>query len=215
MGYKQNHLENLPIDILKIILKNCDYDSLINIIDMGNVIKESVDKNLLNEKLREKRKIIKINKMYNFFPEHFKKIINFSKIIQSKLIKLGKEQKNSEYIDFLNLKHYAKHDTNIMFGRDIFNRFFISIMYDVDNDYYHEYKTNNIITFFQRFSEKDSFYIICGDSFIERGLINTFDFNNNKDKMEEQIRIFIELLNFGKSSFKKNNIILNYVLSQI
>ena len=213
MSYKENNLENLPSDIMKIILQYCDYDSLINCKVTSKFFKDNIEKNLLIEKLRHKRKLNKIQKISNFFPTFFKKLLNFSNIQHAKLVKLGKNLGYTDYIDFLTLNHFAKQDTNIIYGRDVLKRFFISIMYDVDNDYYHEYKTNNIITFFQRLSENDTYYVICGDSFYERGIVNTHDFNNNKN--DEQIRIFFELLNNGKSNYKKNDINLNYVLSEI
>ena len=51
----------------------------------------------------------------------------------------------SGYIDFLEYQDFYRRNTNILYGKDNYGRFFISIIYDVDNSIFHNSSNYNIV----------------------------------------------------------------------
>jgi len=92
-------------------------------------------------------------------------------------------------IDFIN----ENYKTNIIYGHDSIERFFISILYT-------DQLTNKqkIVSFFQRYSTDSRYYVSCQNSFIYSTMCATFRFSNNpKEKLTEIYEILFKLMNDG------------------
>ena len=152
-------LSNLSTDLLERILNKCDYNTIINY-----YVTNKTQYSIKNMELLERKKQIELIK--NNFPKIFHNIINFDSIIHAVKINLDDRIGFTGYIDFISYNDFKKNNSNILYGYDCVNRFFISIMYDVDSNIFHNKLNNKIITFFQRYSDNKRFYVNCNTSFI-------------------------------------------------
>ncbi len=203
-------LTDLSTDLVEKILNNCDYNTILNYYKT-NKIQYSI-KNM--ELLKRKKQI---NLLKNNFPIFFHNIINFDSIIHAAKINLNNRMGFTGYIDFISYNDFKENNSNILYGYDCVNRFFISIMYDVDSTIFHKKPKNKIITFFQRYSDNNKIYVNCGTSFIYYSYVNTYNFLQEPPK---QYQILFNLLNNNKAHYNHENDdsvckIINYKLSNI
>lgn len=201
-------LSDLSNDLVEKILNNCDYNTILNYYTT-NKIQYSIK----NMKLLERKKKIELIK--NTFPIFFHNIINFDSIIHASKINLNNRIGFTGYIDFISYNDFKENNSNILYGNDCVNRFFISIMYDVDSNIFHNKLKNKIITFFQRYSDNNKIYVNCGTSFIYHSYVNTYNFIQEPPK---QYQILFDLLNYNKAQYiyeGDNSVhkIINYKLS--
>ena len=86
--------------------------------------------------------------------------------------------------------------TNIVYGYDNVNRFFISVLYkDLLND------KMNIVTFFQRYGDDKGYYVSCQNTFIIDGWCATYRFTDNAfNKLTEIYEILFKLINEGNAT---------------
>ena len=130
-----------------------------------------------------------------------KNIRNVSKCLQ---VDIGQKMGITDYIDFLTKEDFTN-NTNVIYGRDNADRFFISALYkNITQDILNgnnesNIKEHNIMTLFQRYSNEPYFFVSCGDTFIWKGDIQTHNFytkdcNNNKP-FPEQYANFFTLIN--------------------
>ena len=203
-------LTDLSTDLVEKILNNCDYNTILNYYKT-NKIQYSIK----NMELLERKK--QINLLKNNFPIFFHNIINFDSIIHAAKINLNNRMGFTGYIDFISYNDFKENHSNILYGYDCVNRFFISIMYDVDSNIFHKKPKNKIITFFQRYSDNNKIYVNCGTSFIYYSYVNTYNFLQEPPK---QYQILFNLLNNNKAHYNHENDdsvckIINYKLSNI
>ena len=201
-------LSNLSTDLLERILNKCDYNTIINY-----YVTNKTQYSIKNMELLERKKQIELIK--NNFPKIFHNIINFDSIIHAAKINLNNRMGFTGYIDFISYNDFKKNNSNILYGYDCVNRFFISIMYDVDSNIFHNKLNNKIITFFQRYSDNKRFYVNCNTSFIYSDYVNTYNFVQEPPK---QFQILFNLLNYNKAKYDYETDdskykIINYKLS--
>lgn len=175
----------IPELINNISLK-CDLSSLCKLRLVSNEINNMIDINTM-----------KILKMKETIPAFFHKYINFTSnfMINSQNINIGDKYGMTGYIDFIQPHYFinANYKTNIIYGHDSIDRFFISILYT-------DQLTNNqkIVTFFQRYSTDSTYYVSCQNSFIYSTMCATFRFSNNPtEKLTEIYEILFKIMNDG------------------
>ena len=177
----------IPELINNISLK-CDLSSICKLRQTSNEIKNMIDINTF-----------KILKMKEIIPSFFHKYINFNSnfMLNSKNISIGDKFGLTGYIDFIQPNHFINKDskTNIIYGHDNIDRFFISVLYkNLVTD------KIQIVTFFQRYSTDSRYYVSCQHSFINPTSCATFRFTNNDlEKLTEIYEILFKLVNEGNA----------------
>ena len=169
------------------------FNNLKTINQINHIIKTYLEdvnnyKILLNNISPEFIEILK----HKIFPKNYSK---YRLLFNAKKIDIDSNTGSTGYIDFLRPNHF--NSTNIIYGYDCYNRFFISIIYDkkVNNIV----TTNNVITFFQRYSDNDYFYVNGGQSFYGTSVISNFNFNDKLKKMDMQFNVFFDLIIYGSA----------------
>ena len=177
----------LTKDIFNLVVDKCDVKT-INLLNNTNLeINKMIDKSIIEKKIKE------------YFPIYLHKFIDFNKfIINAVNINLGNKIGFTGYIDFILKKNFINDNnkTNILFGFDCASRFFISILYDVYSSDNKKIKENNIVTFFQRYSENKYRYVSCQNTLIYDSYVQVHNFNYNNNLGDQYIVLF-ELLNNG------------------
>jgi hypothetical protein len=129
-----------------------------------------------------------------------KHINDLDKCVQ---INIGQQMGATGYIDFISPNHFTNTytnintDTNIVYGYDCINRFFISVLF-CNEPFQHIPK---VMTLFQRYVEDPYFFATCGNTFNKDKKnympnVTTHNFMYSKD-MKDQIKHFFELINNG------------------
>ena len=175
----------LSEDIKYSLIKYLDYETINNLninIDKNNIIYL----NKYREYLIKKKN----------FPHFILDNIIDEKLFLLKEMCIDGELGATGYIDFINYKYFD--GNNIAYGHDRYNRFFISILYDIDS-----FKSkNNVITLFQRYSYNEYFYVTGGDD-LSIGE-QTYDFKNYKI-CNQVIKDFFDLINKNEIEIMKYN----------
>ncbi len=191
----------LTNDIFNLVVDNCDIKT-INILNNTNIVfNKIINKSIIEKKIKE------------YFPIYLHKFIDFNKFILNAVnLDLGDKIGFTGYIDFISKKNFINDDykTNILFGFDCANRFFISILYDVFSVENKKIKENKIVTFFQRYSDNIYTYVSCQNTLIFDSYVQTHNFTN--DNLGDQFIVLFELLNNGCSSDYNN---ITYRLSNL
>jgi hypothetical protein len=99
------------------------------------------------------------------------------------------------YIDYITEEDFTLAKTNIIYGYDQANRFFVSIMYK--NLSVIEEEQPRIMTIFQRYTNENYFFVSCGDIF-KHNDIQTGNFEMGK--IPESFLYFFELIEKGNVS---------------
>jgi hypothetical protein len=192
----------LTNDIFNLVVDKCNINSINLLKNTSLKINEIIDKSIISKKIKE------------YFPIYLHKFINFNKfIIIAVNLDLGNKIGFTGYIDFITKKNFINdnYKTNILFGYDSTNRFFISILYDVFSlDLKNKIKENNIVTYFQRYSDYKYGYVSCQNTLIYESYVQTHNFQYD-DNLGDQYKVLFDLLNNG-SSVKDNK---TYCLSNI
>jgi hypothetical protein len=179
----------LTNDIFNLVVEKCDIKTINLLYNTNIIINKIIDKSIIQKKIKE------------YFPIYLHKFIDFNKfILNSVNIDLGEKIGFTGYIDFILKKNFINdnYKTNILFGFDCASRFFISILYDVYSSDNKKIKENNIVTFFQRYSENKYMFVSCQNTLIYDSYVQTHNFNNNNNLGNQYIVLF-ELLNNGFS----------------
>lgn len=172
-------------ELINLVASKCDLQTLDKLSSASNNIKNMIDDD------------IKIKKIKEIIPEFLHKYINFNSkfMLNSKNIDIGDRFGFTGYIDFIRPENFINENykTNIIYGYDNINRFFISILYkDLLND------ETKIVTFFQRYSSDTTYYVSCQNTFIMSGWCATFRFTNNAfEKLTIIYEIMFRLINEG------------------
>lgn len=175
-------------DIFNLVINKCDINTINLLNNTSLKINEIIDKSIIATKIKE------------YFPVYLHKFIDFNKFIINAInLDLGDKIGFTGYIDFISKKNFINdnYKTNILFGIDKANRFFISILYDIsslDN----KIKENNIVTFFQRYTENKYGFVSCQKTFIYESYVQTHNFQYNNNLGDQYIVLF-DLLNNGLS----------------
>jgi hypothetical protein len=132
---------------------------------------------------------LKLNFFYsaNVVPPHIKVYINEN--IDIKKIDIKNKSGDTGYIDFI-IKEDFPVGSNVVYGYDKFNRFFLSVLYCETKrpEYYH------VMTIFERYSNDPHLIVSAGYKFIEN-VVATW--NLSLDRMDSQIANFFKLINDG------------------
>lgn len=171
-------------DLINTIALNCDIDTLQKLSLTKKEIKNMIDKNIIIEKMKD------------IFPEFLHKYINFDSeyMLNAKNMDIPHKYSFTGYIDFIEFKNFDNEDykTNILYGYDHYNRFYISVLY---NDLILNKK--NIVTFFQRYSEQKTYFVSCQNSFISPSYCATWNFIYSDQTLTKYYSILFKLLNEG------------------
>lgn len=172
---------------------NNNYKSIKNNIIIKNKIDTYINDvnnyKLLHENMGEEfMEILMIKKK-------LKKYEDYKLLFTAKKINIGLQVGGTGYIDFITPSYF--NNTNIIYGYDRYDRFFISIMYDRINN--NKKTTNNVITFFQRYSDNGYYYVNGGQSFYGYSQVSNFNFNGNINNMDIQFNVFFDLITCGNS----------------
>lgn len=189
-------------DIFNLVVDKCNINSINLLNNTSLKINEIIDKSIISKKIKE------------YFPDYLHKFIDYNKfIINAVNLDLGDKIGFTGYIDFISKKNFINdnYKTNILFGYDNYNRFFISILYDVYSlDLENKIKENKIVTFFQRYSDNKYGYVSCQNTLIYESYVQTHNFQYN-NILGDQYEVLFDLLNNG-SSVKDNK---TYCLSNL
>jgi hypothetical protein len=174
-------------ELINLVASKCDLNALQNL----SLVSKDIDEILDVE--------IKVQKIKETIPEFFHRYIDFKSehILKSRNINIGNKYSFTGYIDFIRFNNFTNEDykTNIVYGYDYVNRFFISILYK-------DMLTNEkkIVTFFQRYDSDKSYYVSCQNTFIWESLCATHRFTNSKyETLPEVYRILFTLINEGSA----------------
>jgi len=175
-------------ELINLVASKCDLNNLEKLECVSKNIKNMIDDN------------VKIEKMKEVIPQLLHRYINFNSefMLNSKCINIGDRYGFTGYIDFITNSDFINdnYKTNIIYGYDNVDRFFISILYR--NQVTDSLK---IVTFFQRYSIDSSFYVCCQNTFIMECWCATFRFTTNPlDTMSENYHILFNLINNGISA---------------
>jgi hypothetical protein len=190
-------------ELINLVASKCDLSTINKLSHASNELQQMIDPK------------IKIEKIKNIFPICFHPFINFGSefILNSQNIELGDKYGMTGYIDFIRQKHFINEHfkTNIVYGYDASNRFFISILYyDVLVGKY------KIITVFQRYSLDPTFFVSCQNTFIVSSFCATIRLTNPADvhqNVSEVYRILFKLMNDGNAKYDEDaEKIYNYEL---
>jgi len=180
-------------ELINLVASKCDLYDLEKLECVSKNIKNMIDDN------------VKIEKMKEVIPQLLHKYINFNSkfMLNSKNINIGDRFGFTGYIDFFRKSDFItdSYRTNIIYGYDNADRFFISILYKNQlND------SEKIVTFFQRYTTQSNFYVSCQNTFIIEGWCATYVFTNNHyDKLCECYQILFNLINNGVSTNDTQN----------
>jgi len=178
----------LTNDIFNLVVDKCDIKTINLLFNTNIVINKIIDKSIIQKKIKE------------YFPIYLHKFIDFNKFILNAVnLDLGNKIGFTGYIDFISKKNFINDDykTNILFGFDCANRFFISILYDIFSVDKKKIKQNKIVTFFQRYSGNIPVYVSCQNTLICDNYVQTHNFRN--DNLRDQFIVLFQLLNNGYS----------------
>ena len=174
-------------ELINLVASKCDIVALQNLSCVSKYINEIIDDD------------IKVQKIKEIIPEFFHRYIDFkiSHILKAKNINIGNKYSFTGYIDFIRFNNFSNDDykTNIVYGYDNVDRFFISILYKdmLTNE-------NKIVSFFQRYGCDKSYYVSCQNSFIWASLCATHRFTISKfETLPEVYRILFTLINEGSA----------------
>lgn len=139
----------------------------------------------------------------NRIPQFIQKNIqNINKCLE---INIGGRRGSTGYIDYLQKEDFINNH-NIIYGYDNASRFFISLLYrkiSLDN-INKKYEDHNIMTLFQRYTNEPSFFVSCGDTFIHKSDVQTYNFSNTDNPMPTQFDHFFNLINNKQISITYN-----------
>jgi hypothetical protein len=131
-------------------------------------------------------------------------------------VDIGNRRGMTEYIDFLNINDFiihnqmnsdtdSGHEYNVtnkkascIYGDDIYNRFFISILYQDEDD------KVGIMTIFQRYTDDLYYFVSCGNTFFFHSDVHTANFNNELHNLDDQFIYFFNLINNSITTITKN-----------
>jgi hypothetical protein len=137
----------------------------------------------------------------NIYPSRFFDYFDPIKLYKTKKIYLGNRVGYTQYIDFINFSDFKKYETNILRGIDIFNRPFLSLLY---NDNYN-YNKKKILTLFQRYSDDKYKWTVGGDQLVGKDISAIYFNDNVVYENDEPINIIKDLFNNNKTSYNYIN----------
>lgn len=179
-------------DLINNIAYQCDIETIQKLESSSTEIKNIIDKNIIIEKIKE------------IFPEFFHKYINFNSkyLLNAKHMDIPDKYSFTGYIDFIQLEDFVNdnYKTNILYGYDNYNRFYISILYrDLIMN-----KTK-IVTFFQRYIEQKSYFVSCQETFISSSYCAPWNFRCTDQILTEYYNILFQLINEGLTNYNNNH----------
>jgi len=184
-------------ELMNVIAEKCDLRSIDR---LGQVSKEILNVIDITN--------IKISKIKKIIPEFLSKYIDFNSkyMLNSINIDIGNKFGITGYIDFFRNNHFSndEYTTNIIYGYDNIQRFFISVRYK-------DMITNKhkIVTFFQRYPMDNNYYVSCQSSFVYENMCVTFRFTDNpSEQLNETYEILFKLINEGMAKTENYNYIL-------
>jgi len=121
----------------------------------------------------------------------------YDNIIKANYLHLKNRRGYTDYIDFIRLEDFK--NSNIIYGTDCYNRFFIAILFDktIDNII----NKKNIAVFFQRYSDDEFYFVSSMDSFIMNYTCHIQNFN--KSILNDYYKSLFELIK------NKNHVLVN------
>ena len=169
-------------DIVEHIINKCDLRSLECLSSVSKHTRE------ITHQLRIKLQIEK------YFPEFFKTYIDYTKLTSLSPRQISNDPRCgiTGYIDYLTFNDFDRRKTNILYGWDTHNRFFISTMYTQG-----EKPKRYIATFFQRYTTSPYFYVSCGNTYDGGNNCQTYNFVSSvkNDMSGTQYETLFQLLN--------------------
>jgi len=202
-------MENITLDILNNVILYCDFKTLNSIKNINkfffNVITFTFENIYRSKKLKYVKNILHINKFKIFFMDR----LSDDNILNLRQFNIKNRISYTGYIDFIQKKDFDKLNTNIIYGYDMHDRFFLSFLF------YTKYKNNiyyKILTIFQRYSNDENFYVTCQDKLYNYPYVEKlYILNNTIYSFNDQfIKDIFSLLNDKKLIIKNKN--HNYII---
>ena len=177
-------------DIAEHIINKCDLRSLECLSSVSKHTREITHQQLIKLQIEE------------CFPEFFKSYIDYTKLASLSPRKMLNDPRCgiTGYIDYLTFNDFDRRKTNILYGWDTHNRFFISTMYTRDDK-----PKRYIATFFQRYTSSPGFYVSCENTYDGGNNCQTYNFvsSEKNDTTGTQYETLFQLLN-GVSTVNSN-----------
>ncbi len=179
-------------DIAEHIINKCDLRSLECLSSVSKHTREITQQQLIKLQIEE------------FFPNFFKSYIDYTKLASLSPRHITNDLRFgiTGYIDYITFNDFDRRKTNILYGWDINNRFFISTMY-----IHGEKPKRYIATFFQRYTTSPYFYVSCGNTYDGGNHCQTYNFVSpvKNDMTGTQYETLFQLLN-GDQGFNTKSI---------
>jgi hypothetical protein len=172
-------------ELINLVATKCDIHTLNKLCSVSKNMENMIDND------------IKIKKIKEIIPNFLHAYIDFNSkyMLNAKNINIGDTYGMTGYIDFISLNHFINENdkTNIVYGYDNSNRFFISLLYkDILND------KNKIVTFFQRYTNEHRYFVSCQNTFIiDNSCVTHLFTNSDFITLSEIYKILFTLINYG------------------
>jgi len=202
-------MDFLPLNVLVILLTYCDYYTLISMKYINKNFYKIFELYLHGIYRSKKLEFVKNSLQKNKFKSFFIKELNEDIILNLRYLNIKNKISYNGYIDFIEKKDFDKLNTNIVYGYDMHDRFFLSFLF------YTKYKERvyfKILTIFQRYSNDENFYISCQDK------LYNYPYNEKLYVINDKIYSFNEGFIKNVFSLLNNNILItqnkynNYIL---
>jgi len=202
-------MDFLPLNVLVILLTYCDYYTLISMKYINKNFYKIFELYLHGIYRSKKLEFVKNSLQKNKFKSFFIKELNEDIILNLRYLNIKNKISYNGYIDFIEKKDFDKLNTNIVYGYDMHDRFFLSFLF------YTKYKERvyfKILTIFQRYSNDENFYISCQDK------LYNYPYNEKLYVINDKIYSFNEGFIKNVFSLLNNNILVtqnkynNYIL---
>jgi len=180
------------------------------------IISDLIEQEMQNEKNKKLEDETNYNSILSLFPYKFLNKVG----LDAKKLKRAKYHNSNKigitgYIDYIILQNFIDHNTPIIYGIDSANRFFISLLFNKKNLDTENVSEKNIITFFQRYTGEDHFFVSCQTGFENYNSCITANFNNFDKELDNEYNILFKLLNEGSTIETFDNIKYEISLSQL
>jgi len=120
-------------------------------------------------------------------------------------VDIGNTKGRTHYIDFITKNHFPK-GYSIIYGYDIYGRFFISALYtESPENQTNQENQESVMTLFQRYTDNANFFVTCGNTFFIGSDVRTWH-TNNTNNMDVQINNFFKMIRTGKTTYDNKRI---------
>lgn len=187
-------MEFFSLDILHIIFSFCDFRTLNSIKNTNKNFFKKIKESFILEYDCKKLEFVKDILQKTKFKKVFMNELNKDVIFNLRYLDIKNRISYDGFINFIEKKDFDQLNTNIVYGYDFHDRFFISILFHTTYKNRIYYK---ILTIFQRYSNNENYYISSQDK------LYNYPFNEKIYVINDKIHSLNE--NFIKDIFSLLN----------